>query len=289
MLLFVKVAAVVRDRLFRQVCLAAVLVSALPGMVAVASDSYTLAVVPQYEQRKLFAIWKPIADELGRRAGLQITLATTLSIPAFEQELDKGSYDLVYSNPYHILRASERQGYVPLVRDAAPLRGILVVRKDSPLRSAADMDGRELAVPSPNALGASLLLRSDLESLHKARVRMVNVRTHSAVYMNVVTGVIEAGGGVEKTLGEQAQATQDGLRILYTTREMPSHPIAAHPRVPEAVRAKIRRALLEIAASPEGAALFEKVPLTQMVPTGMADYLVMKSWGLDRYWVSEGP
>lgn len=258
------------------------------GPLLAAAGAYTFAVVPQYEQRKLFAIWKPITDELSRRTGLQITLATTLSIPAFEQELDKGSYDLVYSNPYHILRASDHQGYLPLVRDAAPLRGILVVRKDSPIRSPADMDGRELAIPSPNALGASLLLRSDLENLYKARVRMVNVRTHSAVYMNVVTGVIEAGGGVEKTLGEQAPSTQEALRILYTTREMPSHPIAAHPRVPEAVRTKIRRALLDMAATPEGAAMFEKVPLTQMVPTGIGDYLVMKGWGLDRYWVNEG-
>lgn len=268
---------------------AAVLLPALfVPRLAQGAESYTLAVVPQFEQRKLFAIWKPIVDALSQRTGLNISLATTLSIPAFEQGLEKGSYDFVYSNPYHILKAFETQGYLPLIRDAAPLRGILVVRKDSPLRHPGDMDGKSLAIPSPNALGASLLLRSDLENLHKARVRMVNVKTHSAVYMNVLTGVVEAGGGVEKTLQEQGPNIQDGLRVLYTTREMPSHPIAAHPRVDKNVRERVRTALLELAASPEGAALLDNVPIKKMVSTSIADYKVMKSWGLDRYWVNEG-
>lgn len=264
---------------------------ALSGLLlttrAGAADSYTFAVVPQFEQRKLFAIWKPIIDDVNRRTGLNITLATTLSIPAFEQGLEKGAYDFVYSNPYHILKAHDRQGYIPLVRDAAALRGILVVRQDSPLRHPGDMSGKALAVPSPNALGASLLLRADLENLYKARVKMVNVQTHSAVYMNVLAGVVEAGGGVEKTFSEQPANVQDGLRVLYTTRDMPSHPVAAHPRVPEAVRTRVRQALLALAGTPEGAAMMAKVPLTRLVATDISDYTVMRSWGLDRYWVND--
>ena len=275
----------------RRMALALVLLLASWSGVRMAhgAESYTFAVVPQFEQRKLFSIWKPIVDELSKRTGLNITLSTALSIPAFEQGLEKGHYDFVYSNPYHILKAFDTQGYLPLVRDAAPLRGILVVRKDSPLRHPGDMDGKELAIPSPNALGASLLLRSDLENLYKARVKMVNVKTHSAVYMNVLTGVVEAGGGVEKTLQEQGPSVQDGLRVLYTTREMPSHPIAAHPRVARQVREQVRKALLDLAASPEGAAMVDNIPMKKMQATSIADYKVMKSWGLERYWVNEGP
>ena len=260
---------------------------ALGANGAQAAESYTFAVVPQFEQRKLFAIWKPIIDELSQRTGLNIVLSTTLSIPAFEQELDKGSHDFVYTNPYHLLKAHDSQGYLPLVRDAAPLRGILVVKKDSSLRSPSELNGKELAIPSPNALGASLLLRADLENLYKARVKMMNVRTHSAVYINVLTGVVEAGGGVEKTLQEQSPNVQEGLKVLYTTREMPSHPIAAHPRVPAQVREQVRKALLDISASPSGAALLSSVPITKAVATSIADYSIMKSWGLEKYWVSE--
>ena len=268
--------------------LAAVLVSITAISVVPivqAADAYTFGVVPQYDQRKLFAIWKPIIDELSKRSGLTLNLTATLTVPEFERELAKGSFDIVYANPYHILRESSRQGYIPLVRDKAPLRGILVVRKDNPARTVADLNGQTLAIPSFNALGASLLIRADLEHLFHVKMTPLNVKTHSSVYLNVATGLVPAGGGVEKTLNEQDQKLQDQLRIIYTTRELPSHPVAAHPRIPAADRTKIQQAFLDLAASESGRSLLADVPIAEAMPTSIKDYLPMRGWGLDAYWV----
>lgn len=250
-----------------------------------AEESYSFAVVPQFEQRKLFATWKPIVDELNRRTGYKLDLVATLTVPEFEKELGKGSFDFVYANPYHILREAPRQGYIPLVRDQTPLRGILVVRKNSPLKSPAELDGQQLAIPSFNALGASLLMRADLEQVFKIKMTPVNVKTHSSVYLQVANGLIPAGGGVEKTLSEQDAAVRDALRVLYTTRELPSHPIAAHPRMPAKVRQSVQRALLDMAATDEGRSLLRNVPMTDAVATSIQDYTPMRKWGLDSYWV----
>ena len=57
-----------------------------------AEDGYTFAVAPQYEQRKLFAIWQPVVDELSRRTGYKLKLAATLTVPEFESELAKGRF-----------------------------------------------------------------------------------------------------------------------------------------------------------------------------------------------------
>lgn len=259
----------------------------LPAWAAQADNarSFTLGVVPQFEQRKVFAIWKPIADELSRRTGLDIRLAVTLTVPEFEAGLEKGNFDFVYANPYHILRSSDVQGYIPLVRDREPLRGILVVRRDSPVQKVEDLAGRTLAVPSPNALGASLLLQADMNRLFNTSMNVVNVQTHSSVYLNVLNGLTDAGGGVEKTLSEQDPGIRDGLRILYTTRAMPSHPVAAHPRIPSEVRERVRKAILEMAATPAGKALWEEVPMHAPVTTSLDDFLVMRKWGLETYWV----
>ena len=249
-----------------------------------AEEAYTFAVVPQYEQRKLFAIWKPIIDDVALRSGISLGLVATLTVAEFERELNKGTFDFNYANPYHILRESKRQGYIPLIRDSTPLRGILVVPKDGPVRSATDLDGKTLAVPSPNALGASLLLRSDLEQLYKVRVDMLDAKTHSSVYLNVAKGLADAGGGVQKTLAEQDDAVRDALRIVYTTRPMPSHPVSAHPRVPKAVREAVRRAFLDLAATPAGHALLAEVPMAEPVAASVEDYNVMQDWRLDKYW-----
>ena len=214
----------------------------VPFCHAQTDEVFTFAVVPQFEQRKLFGIWKPIIDELSRRTGLQLKLVATLTVPEFECELSTGTFDFIYANPYHIMRESKRQGYIPLVRDDIPLQGILLVAKTSPVRNVKELDGKTLAIPSPNAFGASLLIRADLEHIFHIRMMALNVKTHSSVYLKVATGAVDAGGGVQKTFEAQDPAVRDALRILYTTRSMPSHPIAAHPRVPKAAREAIRKA-----------------------------------------------
>lgn len=263
-------------------CMASWLVTAPPAMAA---DEYSFAVVPQFEQRKLFAIWKPIIDELEKRTQLHLKLVTTLTIPEFERDLAKGAFDFAYTNPYQIMREGSRQGYIPLVRDETPLRGILLVLKDSPIRKLDELNGKVLAVPSPNAIGASLLLQADLEQLHHIKMKLLNAKSHSSVYLHVVNGLVDAGGGVEKTLQEQSQQIREALRILYTTREFPSHPVSAHPRVQAEVRSKLRTALLELGATPEGIALLAKIPMSHVKETSIQDYQPMAAWGLEAFWV----
>lgn len=254
---------------------------------AAAEEIYTFAVVPQFEQRKLHAIWKPIVDEVAKRSGVQLKLEATLTVPEFERELAKGTFDFTYTNPYQILRESRQQGYIPLVRDSVPLNGILVVAKDSPVRNVAELNGKTLAVPSPNALGASLMLRADLKQIHHVDMTMLNVKTHSSVYLNVANGLADAGGGVQKTLAEQDDGIRQALRVLYTTRDMPSHPVSAHPRVPKSVRELLRKTLIDMGKHHDGQALLAEVPMTQPVAASIKDYKPMQKWGLEKYWVEQ--
>jgi len=249
-----------------------------------AEQKYVFGVVPQFEQRKLFAIWKPIIDDLERRTGLSFDLVTTLKIQDFEKEFIQGNFDFAYMNPYHILKAVPAQGYIPLVRDKAPLRGVLVVRKDGPIRTVAELSGKVVAFPSPNALGAALLMRADLERLYHIKVTPLYVKTHSSVYLHVVKDLTAAGGGVQKSLQEQSPDIRDALRVLYTTRPLPSHPVAAHPRVPKEQREKVRRALLAMGAGPEGNELLSRIPMKEITAASMDDYKEMQEWGLDAYW-----
>lgn len=248
------------------------------------AEEYVFGVVPQFEQRKLYAIWKPVIEELEKRTGLSLKMATTVKIQDFEKEYIKGNFDFVYMNPYFMVVGEEAGRYVPLVRDKAALRGILVVRKDSPIKKISDLNGKVVAFPTPNAIGASLLMRADLERLFSTFVKPVYVKTHSSVYLHVVQGLAAAGGGVEKTLQEQAEAVRGALRVLYTTRDMPSHPIAAHPRVKIDDREKVRRALLDMAETEQGRKLLSEIPIRKLTSASMDDYTHMLKWGLDLYW-----
>lgn len=268
-------------RLFRIVCFVIVLVSLQSAALA---ETYRVGVVPQFEPRKLAAIWTPILQHLKSRTGHDFHLVGSPSIAAFEKAFKAGDYDFAYMNPYHAILASEAQGYVPLVRDGGrKLNGILVVHKNSPIQDLNALEGLEVAMPSPNALGASLLIRADLDMIYGVKIKPVYVQTHSSVYLNVALGQTPAGGGVKGTFNAQPETVRSQLRILYETRSMPPHPFTAHARVDPAVRQSVMNALLSMVQEEGTQALLSKVPFKELIAAQPSEYESLKGWGLDAY------
>ncbi len=235
--------------------------------------TYVFAAVPQYESRKMFAVWQPILDALQTKTGLKFELDGSPSISAFERLLEVGKADFIYANPYQYLKARDQQRYHAILRDGSRnLRGIVVVHKDSVVNDVKALQGQAMAFPAPNAMGATLLVRSELEQHHRIRVDPFFVKTHSSVYLQVATGRYPAGGGVQSTLQRQPASVKDALKVIYATQAIKPHPIAVHPRVSAADVARVKKALLEISASESARALLAKVPFFSLRESRVDDY-----------------
>lgn len=250
---------------------------------SVNAEVLKVGVVPQFEQRKMFRHWRPILSELEKITGLKFDLVGSSKIPVFEQQFTNGEYDLAYMNPYHILTAYKTQGYLPLVRDKNKLNGVLVVEKNSPIKSVKQLRGKEIAFPSPNALGASLLMRSILIEKFAVKFKSRYVQTHSSVYLHVVKKLVSAGGGVERTLLHQSDAIKNRLRIIYKTPDIVPHPIAIHPRVSADKRKLIKDGLIKLFNTSKGKKLFKNVPINTLVPTNISDYQQLNKYKLEKY------
>ncbi|GAB6040309.1 phosphate/phosphite/phosphonate ABC transporter substrate-binding protein [Endothiovibrio diazotrophicus] len=267
--------------------LAAVLMVPLVGL-CVGDEPYRVGVIPQFNHDETVATWEPVLEELARRTGLAFTLAPSTGIPQFDRQVVEGRFDFAYMNPYQFITVMDRDGYHALVRDGGrELHGILVVPTNSPIRSVEELEGKTVAFPSRRALAASLLMRADLDNLLNVHVRPVYVRSHSAVYDSVLLGYAAAGSGVLSTLRRQGPRAQQVLRVLYETRGLPPHPFAAHPRVPEADREAVRRALVAMAMTREGKALLARIPIEQAISASNDDYRPLVEWGLRRYFREE--
>jgi phosphonate transport system substrate-binding protein len=268
------------------VLLFAVLCFTAPPTWSAEKATYSFGVVPQFEKRKLFGIWRPILDELEQRTGFTFKLVDSSSIPVFEEKFLEGAYDFAYMNPYHLLMAHDTQGYLPLVRNGDPLlKGILVVPKESPIRNVKELAGKTVAFPSPNALGAALLMRAELAHFHNVEVIPHYVHTHTSVYLHVALGLNPAGGGVASTLRSQKPEVKHKLRIIYETQAVNPHPIGAHPRVPDAHREKVRQAFLQMSKTKAGAVLLSEIPMRRVVTASLEDYTPLRTWGLEEFYV----
>lgn len=266
-----------------------ILVLALCASPAAADQQFSFGVVPQFEARRLSEIWTPILEQLEARTGLEFKMIGSPRIPEFEQAFGRGEFDFSYMNPYHSLVAFSRQGYEPLVRDGdRKLSGVLVVTKDSPYKTVSDLENARIAFPAPNAFGASLLIRANLDRVHDLNFVPDFVNTHSSAYLNVVLGEADAAGGVMSTFMALDPDVRDHLRILYETPEMPPHPIVVHPRVPREIAERVQRAFLEIAATPEGAEILSKIPMRRAVATQASDYGSLTKLELEDYYVESG-
>ncbi len=249
---------------------------------------YTFGVVPQFEARKLQAIWQPIFDYLNTHTPYQFVFKGSASIDNFEQTFLHGGFDFAYMNPYHLVMAHKEKGYLPLIRDIGrQLQGILVVRKDSNIRAVKQLAGKRIAFPSPNALGASLQMRQELQDIFGITVQPVYVKTHDSVYLNILLKSVFAGGGVQKTLHKQPQKYQDNLRIIHTTKAVPPHPVAVHPDVPKAVTNAVQKALLTLQHSAKGKQLLSKIPIKKIGTANLSDYQIIQDLKLERFYVTK--
>ncbi|OYY93149.1 MAG: hypothetical protein B7Y41_12545 [Hydrogenophilales bacterium 28-61-23] len=265
-----------------------VLIALLPMRAIGASQIFTLSVVPQFTSVDIGLRWTPLLKRLEAETGYGFQLRLIDNTPKFEADFQAGVPDLVYLNPYHMLMASKAQGYVPLVRGAIPLHGILVCDKNSPIKDLSDLNGKTLAFPSPNAFGASLYMRALLVEKEGIHFTPTYVGTHQNVFRHVILGEAAAGGGISATLEKEPASIQDRLNILYTTPGVAPHPLAAHPRVPQEARKKISAALLKLNQNAAGQKMLADVELDKVVNANYAnDYLPLGKLNLERHVIAK--
>lgn len=266
-----------------------VLLLATTMAVAQGRKVYSLAVVPQLTPTEIHRTWTPIAEKLSRATGQQFELKIYTSIPKFEAAFLDGKIDLAFMNPYHALMAKRAQGYIPLLRDDAnPLTGILVVQRDSPIKSIKELNGKALAFPAPNSFGASLHMRALLTEQEKISITPTYLKTHSNVYRHVIVGEAAAGGAVNNTLKREPPEVQAELRVLFETPGVPSHPLGAHPRMPERLRQAVTNTLLEMQNDPAGQKLLVEIQIPKPVKADYArDYQPLEKLKLEKYVVIE--
>lgn len=224
-----------------------------------AMKSLSVGIVPQQAATRLAEDWSPVLAELSRRAGVQLVFRTAPTIPMFEERLGQGEYDLAYMNPYHYVVFHKASGYLAFAKEQdRKLKGILVVRKDSPHRTLADLANKSIVFPAPAAFAASILPQAEF-GRQKIPITARFVASHDSVYRAVAGGLHEAGGGIERTFDAASPDIRDKLRVLAETPTYTPHAFAAHPRVAPELVARVREAMASLARDDAGRQLL--VPL----------------------------
>ena len=248
-------------------------------------ESFTFGIVPQQSASKLAKLWVPVFRYLGQRAGMDLKFHTAPNIPEFERRVAAGDYDFAYVNPYHYVVFSRSPGYRAFAsaKDKR-IKGILVVRKESPIRSPLELEGETLAFPAPAAFAASMLTRAFL-TREGATFTPKYVSSHDSVYRTVAKGLYPAGGGVLRTFNNVEPEVREQLRVLWTTEGYTPHAFSAHPRIPADAVDRLARAMAQMHTDEEGRALLTALSMKGFEDARDSDWNDVR--GLDLHLLDE--
>lgn len=236
------------------------------------AQTLTLGVTPLKSAARLAEEWQPLTEEIGRRAGIELVFRTAPNVPAFGERLAKGEYDIAFMNPYHYALVSAKPGYRAFARERdRPLVGIIVVRKDGPIRSIKDLSGQTVIFPTPLAFAASMLTQAELrhQGIH---IDARYVQSHESVIHGVTSGGFVAGGTIAKIVASAEPGVASQLRDIYQTKAYHAHPFAIHPRLGKDLVMRLRAAFMSLNDDETGRRVLDRIAFKGIEPANDRDY-----------------
>lgn len=236
--------------------------------------AYVVGIHPLHNPQRLLEVYGPIVDHIdAAMPEIQLKLETSRSYEEFEKKLYGGHFDFAMPNPYQTVLALKR-GYRVFgkMADDAEFRGLILLRRDSPVRTVADLKGKTVAYPAPTALAATLLpqhylhthglnIRHDIENLY--------VGSQESAIVSVQRGHAAAAATWPlpwKNFSAEHPELASQLVVKWETRSLPNNAWVARQDMPAAVSRRFAELLFGLKDSEAGQQMLRHVPVTSFAP-----------------------
>ncbi|MHB8824800.1 MAG: phosphate/phosphite/phosphonate ABC transporter substrate-binding protein [Thiobacillus sp.] len=221
-----------------------------------ADKPLTFGIFPHLTARQTVETYRPLADVLEKHLRRQVVIYTARDFKTFVERTRQGEYDILLTAPHLAWLARQDAGYRPLLKYVQPVRGLLVVKSDSPLDSLDALRGRTIAAADPLAV-VTLALHAELAAHGLRRnidYQTTDAGTHLNAAMQVINGRTDAAMLGLPTYRLMPPELRQQVRVLAETPPLSSLTYLTHPRLRDAEAQAVRRTLLDFAATPEGQA-----------------------------------
>lgn len=244
------------------------------------AEAYILGVFPHLPPRELERVYAPIAADLGKAVGRPVLFRSSTSYERFMEVLDSQAFDIVFVQPFDYVHLADKYGYLPLATRNEPLETVFVVKQDSSIDSVADLKGKTIALP-PDVAAVSHLAIGHLRQLGMQPGKDVTIayfRSHVSCMQQVIIGTADACGTAGPALRFFQHKMGVKLKQIGVSRSIPHTLFAVNPRVPEADRQRLLKAIVSWADSKAGRAMLKRGKLSSFVPISDQAYDVVRNF-----------
>ena len=195
-----------------------------------------------------------LTNYLALSTDLNIRFRPSPNLGSAVEELGTGQTQIAYLTPVAYIEAHKKYGVIPLV--APTIQGrpyfslVIGVKAGSGIATPAELKGKRFAFGDEKAL----LQRASVESMG---VKMTDFSRFAYLkhYDNIAKAVLAGdfdGGILKDSVADDFR--NQGIVVIGSTPPLPSYIFAVNPRMPVAVRNKLRDALLALKKPPLTAA-----------------------------------
>lgn len=240
-----------------------------PGAAASEQRVYTFGVISQRSPLLTAQYWNPILRQAAARSGIALELRVARSGEEHAAAVSRGEFDFIYSN-HNFAPGNDAAGYRVIARPAqAAISGQIVVLADSPIRSIAELAGKDVVFPSKAAfvgyhVPMDALLRREIG------VRPQFAGNQEGAIAQLKSGRVVAAGVNSQVMRDFARRENVDYRVLWSSEPYHNLPVSALPAVPARVQNAVRNALVAMSGDDEGNAVLaaSAALITQEPPLG---------------------
>jgi len=231
----------------------------------VGGKGLNFAVLDMKGQKATIKQWGPLHKYLEKTLGQKIKLTTIKNSGMVSRSK---SFDFALTNPVNVVIFTDKGQHHPLVtlnhkKQGPQFAGVIVVRKDSPIKNIKQLAGKQVAVVNKKRAAGGFLFQA--KALVDAGLdptkdfkRFTSIQNQKAIVKRVLTKHVDAGFIRTGMLEDDLQGSglklddlrvlnkQDGEGFTRSTKWYPHWGIVASDKMPAAMLTKVKAALLAI-------------------------------------------
>lgn len=226
-----------------------------PG-AAGAEATLTFGIFPYRTPQWLMTHFAPLRDYLQQASGQRVNMVTAPDYRKYLERIRSGDYDILFTAPHFGRLAEKEYQYQRIAMTRYQIQGVIVVLKTSPIQHVTELRGKTLAVPPSIALTHALAL----ELLHQRGLepgRDITLREFENNQNSIAAPLRgDADAAVTGILLWGQWGDHKKMRVVAETQTVPGFVLMAHPRVPKATVARLRKITEEFANTSGGKGYF---------------------------------
>lgn len=269
---------IMRHKLFLLCVLAAIVHFVFPSGRGQAADpdELVLGIHPYLPAVELHKRFIPLVHYLEGKTGKKIRIEIANCYDDHVRKVGENRSDFAFMGPAPYIAMTEKYGQKIIlagleVNGSPTFHGVIVVGKDSPFVSLADLAGKKMAFTDLNSTMGYIVPMSMLEQAGVTKDKLAQssfVGSHNNVAMVVLGGYFDAGAVKEDVYTEFKER---GLRMLAKSPPIPDHLFVASSKLSPQLAEILRTSLLGLKDAPGGLAIMESIQKHTMAFVSVKD------------------